>query len=195
MTTQLSPDGSTRVAGAGAPTGATSWGSGTKAVLALARVALGFVFLWAGIDKVLGLGYSTAGEKSWLNGNSPTNGFLSHVSVGPLQSFFHSIAGTWWADWLFILGLIGIGAALILGVAMRVAAVAGAVLMLMMWIAEFPLDKINSGGEPTGSTNPLVDYHIVYALTALALAAVGAGRAYGLGNLWSRLTKGNKFLQ
>src|SRR6478609_1919055 len=25
---------------------------------------------------------------------------LSHVDVGPLQSVFNNIAGTWWADWL-----------------------------------------------------------------------------------------------
>jgi len=196
MTTQLSPDGSTRVAGTGTSSSdGPRWGSGTKALLALTRVALGSVFLWAGIDKVFGLGYSTAHDKSWLNGNSPTKGFLSHVSVGPLQSLFHSIAGTWWADWLFVLGLIGIGAALVLGVAMRFAAICGALLMFMMWLAEFPLDKINSAGEPTGSTHPLVDYHIIYGLSALALAAVGAGRAFGLGDLWARVTKGNKLLQ
>jgi len=196
MTTQLSPDGSTRVAGPGtAPTGPTSWGSGTKALLALTRVALGFVFLWAFLDKLFGLGYSTPSARSWLNGNSPTNGFLSNVEVGPLTGFFHSIAGTWWADWLFMLGLLGIGVALIAGVAMRLAAVAGAVMMFMMWLAEFPLDTMTTAGEPSGSSNPIVDYHIVYALVGLTLAALGAGRAYGLGDLWSRVTKGNTFLQ
>jgi len=197
-TTQLSPEGSTRVTGAGTVSNdqaRSSWGSGTKALLALTRVALGFVFLWAFLDKLFGLGYSTPSARAWINGGSPTKGFLSAVAVGPFEGFFHTIAGTWWANGLFMLGLLGIGLALILGIAMRFTAVCGAVMMLMMWAAEWPLAKMSSAGEATGSSNPFVDYHIVYALAGLALAAVGAGRAYGLGDLWARVTKGNKLLQ
>ena len=58
--------------------------------------------------------------KSWINGGSPTKGFLSGVEVGPFQSSFNSIAGTWWADTLFMLGLLAIGVALILGVGAEV---------------------------------------------------------------------------
>ncbi len=88
--------------------------AGGIAIAAL-RVSLGFVFLWAFLDKTFGLGYATPNEKSWISGGSPTKGFLSHVDVGPLQSAFNNIAGTWWADWLFMLGLLTIGVALILG--------------------------------------------------------------------------------
>jgi thiosulfate dehydrogenase [quinone] large subunit len=156
-------------------------------VLAVLRIATGFVFLWAFVDKLAGLGYATPAERAWINGGSPAEGFLSHVQVGPLEGFFHSIAGAAWADWLFMLGLLGIGAALILGVGLRLAAVAATVMMAMMWLAELPLARHTSAGEPSGSTNPLVDYHVVYALAAITVAVTGAGHTWGLGRWWAGL--------
>ena len=74
--------------------------------LAVLRISTGFVFLWAFLDKTFGLNYATPSAKAWINGGSPTKGFLASVEVGPLQSFFHAIAGTWWANGLFMLGLL-----------------------------------------------------------------------------------------
>src|SRR3954453_18328552 len=118
-------------------------------VLAVFRISLGFVFLWAFLDKTFGFGYATPSAKSWINGGSPTKGFLSRVAVGPFQSFFHNIAGDPWADWLFMLGLLGIGVALILGIGMRLAAGAATLMMAMMWFAEFPLAQHTSDGKPS----------------------------------------------
>ena len=78
--------------------------------LAVLRIATGLIFLWAFLDKLFGLGYATPGAKAWIAGGSPTKGFLSSVDVGPFTTAFHAIAGTWWADWLFMLGLLGVGA-------------------------------------------------------------------------------------
>ena len=155
--------------------------------LAVLRVVTGFVFLWAFLDKTFGLHYSTPTAKSWLNGGSPTKGFLGSVEVGPLQGFFHTIAGTWYADWLFMLGMLGIGVALIAGVAVRAAAVAGVVLLAGMWFAEFPLAQHTSAGAPSASSNPLTDYHVIYALVLVVLAATYAGSTWGLGRVWARL--------
>ena len=155
--------------------------------LAVLRIATGFVFLWAFLDKTFGLHYSTPSAKSWLNGGSPTKGFLSSVEIGPFQSLFHTIAGTWYADWLFMLGLLGLGIALIAGVAVRVAAVAGVVLLAGMWFAEFPFAQHTSAGAPTGSSNPFADYHLIYALVLVVLAATYAGTTWGLGRVWARL--------
>jgi thiosulfate dehydrogenase (quinone) large subunit len=155
--------------------------------LAIVRVLTGFAFLWAFLDKTFGLGYATPAERAWINGGSPTKGFLSRVAVGPLEGTFHSIAGAAWADWLFMLGLLGIGIALILGIGLRIAAVSGTVMMLLMWAAEWPLAKVTSAGEPSMSTNPIVDYHIIYALVLIALALTYAGQTLGLGRLWARL--------
>jgi thiosulfate dehydrogenase [quinone] large subunit len=159
----------------------------TAKFLAVFRVAVGFVFLWAFLDKTFGLGYATPSAKAWINGGSPTKGFLSGVAAGPLESTFHSWAGAPWADWLFMAGLLGIGLALTLGVALRIAAASGTVMMLFMWAAEWPLAKHTSAGAPSLSTNPIIDYHIIYALAVIAVALLYAGNTWGFGKLWAKL--------
>jgi thiosulfate dehydrogenase [quinone] large subunit len=158
----------------------------TTAAFGITRVALGFVFLWAFLDKLFGLGYTTPSAGAWINGGSPAKGFLAHVSAGPLQSTFNNMAGHAWVDWLFMAALLGIGVAVIAGVAMRPAAIAGVLLMAAMWLAEWPLAKHGMAG-PTGSTNPIVDYHVIYALGLVVLAMTGAGRYWGLGEQWQKL--------
>ncbi len=132
-------------------------------VLAAARIMLGWVFLWAFLDKLIGLGMSTRGGHAWINGVSPTEGFLQHGvnPDSPLASFFTGLAGSVVIDWLFMVGLLGIGIALILGIGLRIAAVAGTVLMVMLWAAENPLEN-----------NPFIDEHIIYAMV-MWLAALG----------------------
>jgi hypothetical protein len=61
--------------------------------LAVVRVATGFVFLWAFLDKTFGFGYATPVARAWIHGGSPTKGFLSSVAVGPFESTFHTWAG------------------------------------------------------------------------------------------------------
>jgi thiosulfate dehydrogenase [quinone] large subunit len=155
--------------------------------LAVLRIATGLVFLWAFLDKTFGLGYATPGERAWIAGGSPTKGFLGSVEVGPFQGAFQAIAGTWWADWLFMLGLLGIGVAVTAGVALRVSAVAGSVMMLLMWLAEFPPALVTADGSPAGSSNPLVDYHVIYAIALVVLALTHAGDTWGLGRRWAAL--------
>jgi len=151
-------------------------------VLAAIRFSLGWVFLWAFVDKLFGLGFATPAARSWLNGGSPTKGFLTNAATGPFESFYKSIAGAAWADWLFMLGLAGIGIALIAGIAMRIATSAGALLLVMMWTAVLPPEN-----------NPFMDDHIVYALVLIALALLGAGHHFGLGRTWERLAIVQKY--
>src|SRR3954451_11549104 len=155
--------------------------------LAVLRISTGFVFLWAFLDKTFGLGYSTPSAKAWINGGSPTKGFLSSIDVGPFQNTFHSLAGTTFANWAFMLGLLGIGLALILGIGLRIAAGAAALMMALMWIAEWPLAQHNGAGEPSGSTNPITDYHFIYAVSAVVVALTYAGHTWGLGRWWAQL--------
>jgi thiosulfate dehydrogenase [quinone] large subunit len=142
-------------------------------LLAGIRLALGWVFLWAFLDKTFGLGFATPSERSWLNGGSPTNGFLGSAE-GPFSGFYQSIAGTGIADVLFMTALLGVGIALLLGIGMRVAAGAGALLMVMMWTAVLP---------PT--TNPFMDDHLVYAAILIVVALLGAGNTLGFGRVWA----------
>src|SRR4051812_21082812 len=137
-------------------------------VWALARLSLGFVFIWAFVDKLFGLGHETTAKQAWIHGGHPTMGFLKFSAAGPFKGFYHSIAGTAGADWLFMLGLAGIGAALILGVGMRLAAVAGTVMLVMMWSVVLPPEN-----------NVFMDDHLIYALLLIGLALTGAGNALG----------------
>ncbi|HWH32282.1 MAG TPA: DoxX family protein [Egibacteraceae bacterium] len=144
--------------------------------LALARISLGWVFLWAFLDKTFGLGFATTTENAWVNGGSPTYGFLNFGTEGKVfHDFFAGLAGPV-ADWTFMLGLLGIGAALILGIGMRAAAASGVLLMTAMWAASLRLDN-----------NPFMDDHLVYAIVLVALAMFGAGRTWGLGRAWEKL--------
>ncbi|MDN5767734.1 MAG: DoxX family protein [Humibacillus sp.] len=158
--------------------------------MAVTRIALGLTFLWAFFDKMFGLGYSTPSARSWISGGSPTKGFLSHVEVGPLSDFFQGLAGNTVVDWVFMLGLLGIGLAFTFGIAMWISAISGAVMLMMMWAAEWPLAQMTSSGQPSGSTNPIIDYHLIYALTMITLALLGAGRVWGLARQWRATSLG-----
>lgn len=185
--------GQTSVQGVEATTVKITTGGGIA--IALLRLSVGFVFLWAFLDKFFGLGYSTPSARAWINGGSPTKGFLSNVDIGPFQSAFNSIAGTWWADTLFMLGLLGVGLAVMLGVFMNVSAIAGTLMMVLMWVAEWPLAQFTSSGEASGSTNPFMDYHLIYALVLIVLAVIGAGRYFGIAPWWARVTGGKAWLR
>ena len=154
-------------------------------VWAVGRLSIGFVFLWAFFDKLLALGYATGadretgaidrfGDAAWINGGSPTLGFLSGVT-GPFKGVFEPMAGAAWADWLFMVGLLAIGVALMLGIGMRIAAASGALLLVFMWMASLPLEN-----------NPFMDDHLVYAVVLIGLAIVHAGDTLGIGRMWAR---------
>lgn len=144
-------------------------------VLAAVRIGLGWIFLWAFLDKLFGLGYSTPEANAWVDGGHPTAGFLGHSATGPFADTWHDAAGTWWADWLFMIGLAGIGIALTLGVGMRIAAATAAVLYVLMWSVVLP---------PT--TNPILDDHLILAAVVIGLALINAGDTVGFGRWWAR---------
>ncbi len=52
-------------------------------VWAVLRLGMGWTFSWAFIDKVFGLGFATKAAGAWLNGGSPTFGFLKFGTKGP----------------------------------------------------------------------------------------------------------------
>lgn len=154
--------------------------------LGIVRILLGFTFLWAFFDKLLGLGFSTPGERAWIHGGSPTAGFLGGSIEGGnpfagLWTFFLGLNPL--TDILFMAGLLGIGLALILGIGMHVAAVAGAALYLMMYLAAFPM-----------TTNPLYDDHLIMAVLLVAMAGLAAGNHVGLGRTWRKVVGGNRWL-
>lgn len=140
---------------------------------ALLRLGMGWIFLWAFLDKVFGLGFATVADKSWLLGNSPTYGFLTFATKGPFASFYQSLAGSGIIDWLFMLGLLFIGLALILGIGIKIAGYSGALMLFLMWTAVLPPEH-----------NPFLDEHIIYALLLILLTKVSSSKL-GLGKWWS----------
>ncbi|MET0998223.1 MAG: hypothetical protein ABWX73_05870 [Marmoricola sp.] len=189
---------STPVGGQGSTPAATTDASAnhvnstTARVLAVLRISMGFTFLWAFFDKLLALGFHTGygqdgtldrfGDAAWINGGSPTEGFLKFGADGPFKGFYNSIGGTVLADWGFMLGLLAIGTALTLGAGMRLAAIAGATMYVLMWTVALPPE-----------TNPIIDDHIIGALTVVALALLGAGNTWGLGRWWSSTSLAQRF--
>jgi thiosulfate dehydrogenase [quinone] large subunit len=161
--------------------------STARRALAVLRVAFGFTFLWAFVDKLFALGFHTGvnadgvtdrfGPAAWINGGSPTTGFLKFgvPENNPFKGFFNGMAGQAWADWLFMAGLLSIGVALTFGIGMRIAAAAGALLYTLMWAASLPLEN-----------NPVIDDHLIGAISVVALAALLAGDTWGLGQKWAR---------
>jgi thiosulfate dehydrogenase [quinone] large subunit len=75
-----------------------------------------------------------------------------------------------------MIGLAAIGTALILGIGMRLAAVAGGLLLVLMWTAVLPPEN-----------NPFMDDHLIYAGVLAVLALTAAGETLGLGKIWARL--------
>ena len=164
----------------------------TARVLAVLRIGFGFTFLWAFFDKTFALGFHTGydqqgnldrfGDAAWINGGSPTEGFLMFGADGPFKEFYNSIAGAAWADWLFMLGLLGIGVALTLGICMRLAAATGALLYVLMWTVVLPPEN-----------NPIIDDHLLAAVTLVALALLNAGDTWGFGRTWKATAPVKRF--
>ena len=155
--------------------------------LATLRIAFGITFLWAFLDKTFALGFHTGydqdgtldrfGPAAWINGGSPTEGFLTFgvPADNPFKGFFDALAGHAWVDWLFMLGLLGIGVTLLLGVGMRIGTAAGALMYAFMYAAVLPLEN-----------NPVVDDHLVGVIVMAVLFLGAAGRTWGLGKTWEQ---------
>ncbi|MEM0476238.1 MAG: hypothetical protein QW367_01180 [Candidatus Aenigmatarchaeota archaeon] len=155
--------------------------------LGLLRLALGWIFLWAFFDKLFGLGFSTCRDaktgvvnyfcnQAWLYGGSPTFGFLKFATKGPFAEIFRSLAGNPVVDWLFMLGLFGIGIGLILGIFMKLSTFFAGLMLALMYLAGFILPE----------HNPLIDEHIVYIIAMAVLCLSNSGRYLGLGNFWEK---------
>jgi thiosulfate dehydrogenase (quinone) large subunit len=167
--------------GAARPIGGVFWG--------LLRMAMGWIFFWAFLDKLLALGFATGrdpetgivdrfGPAAWIEGASPTEGFLSfglHTKE-PFLDFYSDLAGQGWVDWVYMVSMAAIGVALLLGILTTVAALAGAIWMVLFYTA--------AGIWP--ENNPFLDDHLIELIILLGIAYVGAGRYLGFGAWWEQ---------
>lgn len=138
-------------------------------ILVVLRVVIGWHFLYEGIVKLL--------EPNW------TSGAYLAESRWIFAPIFHWIAQTPAAltavDFLNVWGLTLIGLALILGVFSRAAAISGAVLLGLYYVANPPLVGL-VGGMPTEGNYVLIDKNLVELVALLALAAIPTGEFIGL---------------
>ncbi len=171
--------------------------SAARKALAALRIAFGLTFLWAFFDKLLALGFSTGAvvneqgvktgidyfsKDAWINDGNPTLGFLKFGASGPFKDFYNSIAGDAWVNVLFMFGLLAIGIALTFGITMRLGTIAGFVMYVMMWsVALWP------------ANNPVLDEHILGALSMIVLGLTLAGDTWGLGKSWAKIELVQRF--
>ncbi|MEX0881588.1 MAG: hypothetical protein WDZ34_01800 [Candidatus Saccharimonadales bacterium] len=166
---------------------------GSLYVWALLRLSLGFIFLWAFFDKLLGLGFATCKDRlsgdvavscsdAWINGGSPTTGFLNNAVSGPFSDFYHNLAGLAWLDWLFMLGLLFVGVGLLFGIFVRAAGFIGIVMLVLMWSAL--LWPVNT---------PALDDHLIYALVLFGVALVDEHQVWGLRAWWLKTSLAKAF--
>ena len=151
-------------------------GRAAQYVWAVLRLLMGWTFFWAFIDKVFGLGFATATESSWLNGGSPTLGFLKFATHGPFTEFYQGIAGNAFVDVAFMTGLAGVGLSLLLGIGVRLGAAAGVLMLVLMY----------SAASMPPENNPFVHDRLIYAVVMVGLLASGSGQTFGLGRWWAR---------
>ncbi|HKZ23669.1 MAG TPA: DoxX family protein [Thermoplasmata archaeon] len=142
----------------------TEWKRGSTWSIFLARLALGFVFLWGGYQKLL---------TEW-SGGMATKGFLSGTSVasGPFAGVFNSFAGNWTVEYLVVYGELLIGVAFLFGVLTRVGAIAGMLQMTLFTIAMWPI-------QDAPSANPILDTRTFYLVIFVMMFFLVPGRFLG----------------
>ncbi len=151
--------------------------------VALLRVTVGIIFLWAGLEKLLApapfdaggfLKFATAGTLGWPF----VSGEIAEGTVfNPTQALWTGLAANATAmsiiNVLVPLGQIGIGISLILGLFTRFGAAMGALMMTFFFFAAWDF------------AYGIVNQHLAYALICVALVGLGAGRYYGLDGMFA----------
>lgn len=146
----------------------------SKLSLFILRVSMGWLMFYAGITKILNPEWSAAG---YMKGAKTFAGFYAWMvqpNILPIVNFIN--------EW----GLTLLGVSLILGIAVRLSSVLGALLMLLYYFPVLVFPK-------AGSHSFLVDEHIIYVFVLLFFASVKAGRVWGLEKWCSNLPICHKF--
>ena len=146
----------------------------------LGRIVIGIIFLWAGLEKVLGSGaggFDASGFLKFGTGGSLGWPFISgEVAEGtifnPTHDFWTALAANDTAmsviNVLVPYGQIGIGVSLILGLFTRFGAAMGTLMMIFFFFAAWDFEF------------GIVNQHLTYAVVTFGLAVIGAGNYYGL---------------
>lgn len=98
-----------------------------------------------------------------------------------------------WVNWGFMLALLGVGVALMLGILVRISSIGGAVLLVLMYLAEWPLNAVDPETGFNTANNPIMDDHIIYAVVMIMLMLFTAERTIGLGKWWESTSLVQRF--
>ena len=128
------------------------------------RVLLGWYMFFAGIEKVLNPEWSASGF------------LLSAKTFSSLYAWFGAPAQSIWIDPLNAWGITLIGVALLLGVAVRFAAFAGAALMIVYYFPHYAFPFILPHGF-------IVEEHLIYAAAFVLIALLPDARKFSLAPL------------
>jgi thiosulfate dehydrogenase (quinone) large subunit len=143
----------------------------TDTAILLLRLALGWLFLYAGLTKFLDSSWTA---KGFLENAQTFSGFYSWLASPNILPI---------VDMLNQWGLTIIGAVLILGILVRFSSYLGALMMLLYY---FPGLAFPYAGEHS----LIVDEHIIYALVFLTLATMSSNHIWSLSGLFkSRLKR------
>ena len=135
---------------------------------------MGWLMFYAGVTKALDPSWSASGYLSNAKTFPAFYQWLLQPDVLPVVNFVN--------EW----GLTLLGVSLILGIAVRLSSLLGALLMMLYYfpVLDFPYPNPHSY---------LVDEHIIYALVLILFAGLGAGRVWGLEKWCSGLPICSKF--
>jgi thiosulfate dehydrogenase [quinone] large subunit len=139
---------------------------------------VGVIFLWAGLEKVIGGAgeWSAAGFLSFATGGTLGwpffTGEAGDTIFNPTQSIWASLAENEAAmtaiDLLVPWGQVAIGISLTLGLLTRFGAAMGTLMMLLFFVAAWDFQF------------GIVNQHLTYALVTFFLGYIGSGNFYGL---------------
>jgi len=142
------------------------------------RIVVGVIFLWAGLEKILGpepfdaaafLQFATTGSLGWpfVTGEvaegtvfNPTHEFWAGMATNDAAMGF--------VNFIVPFGQIGIGVSLILGLLTRFGAAMGTLMMLLFFVAAWEFEF------------GIVNQHLTYALVTAFLGYIGAGNYFGI---------------
>jgi len=135
-----------------------------RITLVLLRVGLGWLFLYAGITKVL--------DPKWSAAPYIKNAIAFHY----VYAWLGSASNIGWVNFLNEWGLTLIGVALIVGIFIRYVSLAGILLMLLYYLPILSFPHV-------GDHSYIVDEHIIYSIGFLILITFNAGRYWGFDSL------------
>lgn len=145
------------------------------ATLVFLRLLIGWHLLYEGISKLLNPGWSSIGflrESQWI-----MSGFAKWIASNGSVLSAVDFLNTW--------GLIAIGIGLILGMFTRIAAISGALLLLMYYFNNAPIIGIEYS-IPAEGNNLIVSKTLIEAVALFVIAVFPAGSIFGLDALVTR---------